>query len=406
MRASAAQPHIEVLENQQLEPIKHMGELVFSATSDLDAIRQNWRNLEHRAVGHVFQTWSWVSNWHTYIGSARDISPIIITATSRDGVLRALLPMGIETRAGMRTLTWLGAEHADYKGPLLDSDLASTLTPETTRALFDEAFRLVPGIDVVRLLDMPEDLEGAPHPMLTYPHQAGPSASHALTLDGREFDELYRARRGPSSRKKLRQRLRRLEEALGPVGMNISYSPHTRSKAIATLIEQKRARLKDLGAADMFAAPEVRAFYRSMAEQHPEMCQLSTLEADGTILAANWGLVWGDRYYYVLSTTTHDENRAHSPGQLHLNNLIAWSIARGLETFDFTKGDEPYKDDWCDVTTGLFDVYLGLTIKGRALAFAFAKTRSARRFIKQSDTLWPIAKKLRKLAKDRFLHTP
>jgi len=405
MRASAAQQHIDLLENQPLTPIKHMGELVFSATSDLESIRQNWRNLEHRAVGHVFQTWSWVSNWHTYVGSARNISPIIITATSRDGVLRALLPMGVETRAGFRTLTWLGAEHADYKGPLLDADLAATLTPDTTRVLFDAAFRMVPGIDTVRLLDMPRELEGAPHPMLAYPHQAGPSGSHALTLS-QDFDALYKARRGPSSRKKLRQKLRRLEDAVGPVDMKISYSPHTRSKAITTLINQKRARLKDIGAADMFAAPEVRAFYRCLAEQHPEMCQLSTFEADGNILAANWGLVWGDRYYYVLSTTAYGPHRAHSPGQLHLNNLIAWSIARGLKTFDFTKGDEPYKDDWCDITTELFDVYLGLTIKGRAGAFVQAKTRSVRRYIKQSDALWPVAKKLRKLAKDRFVHTP
>ncbi len=405
MRASATRNQTDLLENQGLTSINHVDELVFSTTADMDALRQSWRNLEHRAVGHVFQTWSWVSNWHRHVGTARNISPLIITATSRDGVLRALLPMGVQTRAGFRTLVWLGAEHADYKGPLLDTDLAAQLTPETTRKLFGAAFRMVPGIDAVRLEDMPMDLDGAPHPMLAYPHQLGPSASHALTLEG-GFDDLYDARRGSSSRKKLRQKQRRLEKAIGPTGMSISYSPHTRSKAIATLIRQKRTRLKEIGAADMFAAPEVRAFYRSLAEQHPEICQLSTFEADGTILAANWGLVWGDRYYYVLSTITDGEYRAHSPGQLHLNNLIAWSIARGLSTFDFTKGDEPYKDDWCDITTDLFDVYLGLTIKGRVAAFTHAKTRKARRYIKQSPVLWPWAKKLRKLAKEHLLHTP
>ena len=404
MRANTALKQSELLEIQTLKPVFSTEELVFSATSDFDAVKQSWRNLEHRSVGHVFQSWAWVSNWHRCIGTTRNVSPLIITATSRDGVLRALFPMGIEARAGLRTLSWLGGEHADYKGPLIDRDLHGTLSDESTRSMFGRAFAMAPGVDAVRLLDMPTQMDGLPNPLLAYRNQLSPVASHQLTLDD-NFDALYKARRGSSSRKKLRQKQRRLEAAAGPSIMKLAATPHRRSKAISTLIEQKRARLKEMGVANMFAAPEVRAFYRTLAEQHPEMCQLSTFDAGETSVAANWGLVWGDRYYYVLSTMTDGEHRVQSPGQLHLNELIAWSVERGLKVFDFTAGDESYKDDWCDTSTDLFDVYLGLTIKGRFLSFGQARARSAKRYIKRSDRLWSLAIKLRKLVNEQRAHT-
>lgn len=404
MNAIATLKHAEKLTNQHLATPDQADDLVFSTTSDIASLQSVWRNLEQRSAAHVFQTWAWVSNWHTYIGKARGITPHIIMATSRDGVMQALLPMGIETRSGLRTLLWLGDEHADFKGPLMDRDLMVGLTTDTAKKLFDDAFRLTRGIDAVKLLDMPEILNDQLNPLLVYPSQRGPAGSHSLTLNAK-FDDLYKARRSASSRKKLRQRLRRLTEAAGPTKFKIARTPQARSEAISVMIEQKRARLAELGAADIFATSNVRAFYRALAEQHPEICHLSTFKAGDNIVATNWGLTWGDRYYYVLSTMTDGEYRCHSPGQLHLNELIEWSTIRGFEVFDFTVGDEEYKDDWCDTSTDLFDVYIGLTIKGRAAAWVHGKARAAKRYIKQSPHLWPLAKKLRKRLYDYRTHT-
>ena len=404
MNAIAALKHAETLNNQQLVDPQRTDEMVFSTTSDIASLQRVWRNLEQRSATHVFQTWAWVSNWHTYIGKARGITPHIIMATSRDGVMRALLPMGIETRSGLRTLLWLGDEHADFKGPVIDRDLMAGLTTDTAKKLFDEAFRLTRGIDAVKLLDMPEILNDQFNPLLVYPSQRGPAGTHSLTLNAK-FDDLYKARRGASSRKKLRQRSRRLTQAAGPTKFKVARTPQARSEAISVMIEQKRARLAEMGADDIFATSNVRAFYRALAEQHPEICQLSTFKAGDYIVATNWGLTWGDRYYYVLSTMTDGEYRCHSPGQLHLNELIEWSTVRGFKVFDFTVGDEDYKDDWCDTSTDLFDVYIGLTIKGRAAAWLHRKARAAKRYIKQSPRLWPLAKKLRKRLYDYHTHT-
>ncbi|MEQ8745605.1 GNAT family N-acetyltransferase [Pyruvatibacter sp.] len=404
MQPAIIQPAVRNDDFLVVPPPVDANSLVLSATTDIASLAQQWRGLELRAVGHVFQTWAWVSNWHTHIGTARKIEPFIVAAHSRDGTMRALLPFGIHSRAGMRTLVWLGDEHADYKGPLIDRDLLPGLTAGAMQRMFDSAVKLAPRIDAVRLLDMPEQFGSTAHPLLVYPNQPAPVASHALTLKP-DFDRLYKEHRGTSSRKKLRQKQRRLEEAEGPVSLKIATTPSARSRAISALIDQKRARLNQMGVADMFATPQVRAFYRTLAEQHPDICQLSTLDAGDTPVAANWGLVWGDRYYYVLSTMTSGEHQHLSTGQLHLNELISWSADRGLKVFDFTAGDETYKDDWCDTAMGLFDVHYGLTIKGRLLAWFNAHTRTAKRKIKHHEPLWNTAQKLRKKVHDLRMKT-
>lgn len=53
-------------------------------------------------------------------------------------------------------------------------------------------------------------------------------------------------------------------------------------------------------------------------------------------------MILGDCYYHVLAS--YDEDSAYSrygPGALHLRELLAYAIARGLKRFDFTIGDGP-----------------------------------------------------------------
>lgn len=374
--------------------------LTFSASSDIDALKTAWRSFEVDAVGHVFQSWAWVSNWHNTVGIARGIVPFIVTGTSRDGVLRLLLPFGIRTWMGARWLVWLGGEHADYKGPLIDRAWLAMAGPGEVRRVFELALALAPGVDAAALEDMPGEVEGHAHPLRAFVHQPSPVAAHSVKL-GQDFDTFYREKRGAASRKKLRQKQRRLEaEAGGSVAMKIAVSPPARARAITALVAQKRSRLKERGVGDMFAEPAVRAFYRQLAERHPELCQISTLEAGGEPVAANWGLLWRGRYYYVLSTMTDGPHRVHSPGLMHLNKLMAWSIGKGYETFDFTAGDEAYKDDWCDASLALFDVYRAFTLKGHVLAWLRAIARSLKREVKANPLALDVAQSVRKTVRD------
>lgn len=396
MPASSALPLPEPQEIRLVPPGFAPDRLMLAATSDIAALRSAWRGFETHAAGHVFQSWAFVSNWHNSIGRPRGLEPFIVTASSRDGALRLLLPLAIRSGRAGRWLEWLGGEHADYKGPLVDRAWLDAADPGTVRQVLEEALRLAPGVDAAALEDMPAALGGRAHPFRAFAHAIAPVSAHSVRLEP-DFDAFLRARRGAGSRKKLRQKRRRLESATGSApAFTIARTPQMRARAMTALVAQKRARLAERGIGDMFAEPGVRAFYRALAERHPELCQLSTLDAGDMTLAANWGLVWHGRYYYVLSTMTDGPLRSHSPGQIHLHDLMAWSAAHGIETFDFTAGDEAYKDDWCDTVEPLFDVHLGFTARGRVLAALRAGARAAKREIKANPHAWALAQALRR----------
>ena len=69
---------------------------------------------------------------------------------------------------------------------------------------------------------------------------------------------------------------------------------------------------------------------------------MDVLYGDEHPLAASFGFEEDDAYY--LYNTAYDPAASSlSPGVVLLYALIRGCIRRGLRTFDFLKGDEPYK---------------------------------------------------------------
>jgi CelD/BcsL family acetyltransferase involved in cellulose biosynthesis len=77
---------------------------------------------------------------------------------------------------------------------------------------------------------------------------------------------------------------------------------------------------------------------------------------------------------------------------------MAFAIARGCETFDFTIGDERYKREWAEVTVALHDYRRAASLRGLALVLMATATARVKRFIKQNPTLWSAALKVREIA--------
>src|SRR5579885_1118209 len=88
---------------------------VIVGLADAEAI---WREFEQYADCTVFQLFDWLLHWRAHVGKYRQTIPVIVLAFSADAEILMLLPLAIEKRAGLRYLTWLGAELCDYNAPL------------------------------------------------------------------------------------------------------------------------------------------------------------------------------------------------------------------------------------------------------------------------------------------------
>ena len=87
-----------------------------------------------------------------------------------------------------------------------------------------------------------------------------------------------------------------------------------------------------------------------------------------------------------------------SPGDFLFFDNIEEACKQGLDIYDFSVGDEPYKRLWCDIETRHFDVVVPLTAKGRLLALQMRLLARLKAFVKNSPLIWKLTKLVRKRA--------
>ncbi len=76
------------------------------------------------------------------------------------------------------------------------------------------------------------------------------------------------------------------------------------------------------------------------------------------------------------------------PGVIQLMELMQHATENGHTVFDFTIGDESYKEQWCEVEVPLFDYVEPNTLAGWAGLGPRVAYLEAKRFIKQTPVLW------------------
>ena len=123
---------------------------------------------------------------------------------------------------------------------------------------------------------------------------------------------------------------------------------------------------------------------------------ISRVEVGDNWVAANFAIVFGDCYYHVLASYEDDAAVSHyGPGALHLRELLAHAIKLGLRRFDFTIGDEPYKDEWSDSSIKLYDHRAAATWRGWPVSSGSTARRRIKRFVKQTPAIWRLVSRLR-----------
>jgi CelD/BcsL family acetyltransferase involved in cellulose biosynthesis len=103
-------------------------------------------------------------------------------------------------------------------------------------------------------------------------------------------------------------------------------------------------------------------------------------------------------YYLILSSYDDGDVSRLGPGRAHLHELLRYAIDNGLQQFDFTVGDEPYKRDWSDTELRLYDHVAAVTLRGSLTTAMTTAFRRTKRVIKQSPALWRAFSKARALA--------
>ena len=161
------------------------------------------------------------------------------------------------------------------------------------------------------------------------------------------------------------------------------------------LIEQKSRWFQRMGIPNLFEIPAQKEFFLSLATTARPFVHVSQLSIGPNCAAANLGLLFRGCYYHVLASHDDGPTLRFGAGVAHLHDLMRFAIGRGCKFFDFTIGDEAYKQDWADSQFVLHDYVSGDGLLGRPAAAVIKARLRAKRYIKNSPLIWSAVLKLR-----------
>jgi CelD/BcsL family acetyltransferase involved in cellulose biosynthesis len=312
----------------------------------LDETRWN-ALLDRSKLPSVFLTWQWQTQWARAFARERNLH--LLSVTDEDGSLTSLLPL-YEERPG--TLRFLGGvDVSDY----LDVIVAAGREEEVWHALLQQraAQPVEWDLHAVRAASLTPTLVPALAP--AYGLRAWASVEErcpVLRLPG-AWEE-YLARLSGKDRHELRRKMRRLEKELPGARVRSHAATEGWDEALGRFLELHR--LSKAGKA-RFMDQGMERFFR---------------DATGALVAAGWARLWFlesegaavasflcFEYAGTVGLYNSGFDPAHArlaPGIVLLAHVIRDAIGRGITTFDFLRGEEPYKQGFGPIPEDLFNV--------------------------------------------------
>jgi CelD/BcsL family acetyltransferase involved in cellulose biosynthesis len=323
-----------------------------------------WREFQKTASMFPFQDYDLLENWYRNIGLNEGIVPLLINVTSGDGSPLLFLPFGIRKANSLRRLEWLGRGIFDYGAPILHEDFSKKYNPIEFSSIWKAIKRIIPNVDLIALENQPPFINKQINPFIQISKDSLIGKSYCAELPREWSDFISIEPRKKISVDSLRQ-LKRLKSK-GDLNFIFAKTKENIEAILAELMEQKKIQYHQTKANNIFSKNGVTEFYKDASIQliNKEMVQLSALILDGEILACHWGLIYQNRYYYLMPSYRRDRWEKYSAGRILMEHLIKWSIDIGLEEFDFTIGDENYKKNWSTKKFSLHELVESRTLKG------------------------------------------
>jgi CelD/BcsL family acetyltransferase involved in cellulose biosynthesis len=373
-------------------------------SGDLAALEADWRALEADALVTPYQAYDWVRPFVTTIGRAEEMDFRFVRIEDSQGALLALFPLVVARRLGTRFAEFIGGKHANYHMALYRPEFAEALDATAAQQLLREIGAAIGGIDALFLINQPTAWQGIANPPARLAAGQSPSRAYKLALEPGDCDGTLRRSMSKHARKKMTTKRNRFAE-FGPSELVQAHSDAEIERVLDAFLAQKAARFAQLGLADPFATPAIRAFLRdgalAQAGRSPAI-ELYSLDLSGRSVATYVGAVQGKRFSGMATSFDLGSEAARtSPGEILLIELIKRKCRAGVTMFDLGVGEARYKTTICDDSDELVDTFVPLTAKGRAYAGYSQAKRALKRRIKASPLALKTAQRVLGLLRRR-----
>jgi CelD/BcsL family acetyltransferase involved in cellulose biosynthesis len=342
---------------------------VLRERSGLTALEPEWDRLLEAGGGTPFQSHAWATAWLDTMG--RDVEPMVATFTDGDRLV-GIAPF---CRRPDGLITLVGYPQNDYGGFLLDPSAGEGVSAELAallagwqrgrhRILVEQ---LPEGHPAWRTLLPPLAATGVPWSLV--PGDPCP----AFTIGDPQSARAAYARLGIS---RWINWLRRR----GDLAFSVEETPAGVATRLEALIAQHIERWEGTSTPSPFKDPHLGAFHRAFTAGMAAhgWARMATLTLSGEPLALMLFLE-REGVFHLYKASYNTAYRQGSPGKVILHFLLEHAIERGARELDFTRGDEGYKNHFCNLVRRNHHLVIHRTRLEKGLAEArLALARSGR----------------------------
>ncbi len=309
-----------------------------------------------------------------------------------DDRLMMILPMARMCRFGISALHWAADNSNDFNAPIIDPHFVPQLTPAKVEKIWALLAKNDPTVDAICLKRQPERIAGHVNPFVTSRSTNSSCSSHSLTLRT-GWTELYASIRSTKSRRRLREKFKKLRKS-GRVSFRSVRDPVARRIFVEQILSWKSRQLEGAGERNPFEDGSTGSGLRSTVldfarrDRDARKLRVYGLFVDGKPQAGLIGFASGDTFSMLTMAYAPDSDGSTSPGLCLLLKTLELTARSDLKAYDFLAGDEPYKFEWCDTHTGLFDNFIGMTASGLFLALTLRLRLEVKKAIKSNTFLF------------------
>lgn len=330
---------------------------VFCLT-DLDELAPYAEDWDRLAADVPFRSWTWLSAWWRHYGQDRGSGPdaprlFVLCVFDLDDTLVGVAPWYVEGGGPLgRVVRLLGLDEvcSDYLSLLCQPGMEAPVAQAAADFLTDlaDAENYLRGRWDLLVLEGVDARDRAVNRLIEHLAQRQYTVHRRAGLNcwrielPHTWDE-YLAMLSANHR----SQIRRLQRDFFDTGRAVLHSVRQIDElpwAIDLLIDLHQRRRLSLGQPGCFASPRFTAFHREVIPRLllAGQLQLDWLELDGKPIAVEYQLAAGGVIYAYQSGIDPDALR-RQPGRLITLATIRRAIEQGYRSYDFLRGDEPYK---------------------------------------------------------------
>ncbi len=371
-------------------------ELSVDIHSDLGEIRELWLNFEQIAKGGPHDTWEWANAWAQTAGKM--CKPLIAIGKDASDRVVFILPLTICRHFDCNILGWLGADQGNYSSGLFDLEAWSANDLPKGNELMHLVLEALPHIDLVHLNKLPVEIGNQFNPLAGIAGIKEASPGHTFPVSA-DWEAMFNAKFSSSHKHKLRRNERRLADA-GSLSLKKIESRADRLKVLDEMFRSKKEWFAKRGITNFLDNEDMRDFFKTLVQSPDRDTGLTVsmfaLCSGDEIIATNLGVIFQNRLYGLIASTTSGPALRYGPGRVLFLRLVEQMSKNGIEMIDCGAGEDENKLRWCTQERVRQHAILPITAKGHVYAATLKAALLTKLKIKQSPQLWNLTKRLRK----------